>query len=232
MAQEAAAGTQPQTHSPESSMASETSSSMESSSDETGDTKEVEARRWNRLLEFGVPRRFLRAVCGDFEPRIRNVITGGRPGYFVTGGAGTGKTHLAVAILRDWLHRRRERSVPWSGEDPAAFIRATDLLLRLRGSFSREVGEARELTLVRLYQTIPLLALDDLGAEKASDWALSALYSIIAARYDDLRPTVVTSNLSLEELDRWDPRISSRLAGWRVIELGGRDRRIEEGGDE
>jgi DNA replication protein DnaC len=57
-------------------------------------------------------------------------------------------------------------------------------------------------------RTIPLLILDDLGAESPTPWANEKLYQLFNHRYTHRLPTVITTNV---ELDRLDPRIRSRL---------------------
>ena len=59
-----------------------------------------------------------------------------------------------------------------------------------------------------------LLHIDDLGAEHRTDWVLEQLYTILNARYEDERSTLVTSNLGREELaEQLGERIVSRLEG-------------------
>jgi DNA replication protein DnaC len=61
---------------------------------------------------------------------------------------------------------------------------------------------------------VDLLHIDDLGAEHRTEWVLEQLYTIINSRYEDERSTVVTSNLTPEELaEQIGERIVSRLEG-------------------
>jgi len=72
----------------------------------------------------------------------------------------------------------------------------------------------------------PLVVLDDLGAEKQTEWACEQLYIAIDRRYGRMAPLVVTSNLLPEQLD---PRIASRLQHQdyaTVVRFSGTDRRI------
>ena len=63
------------------------------------------------------------------------------------------------------------------------------------------------------YSKCDLLLLDDLGSEKVSDFTIQSLYLVIDRRNRDLRPTIVTTNLSLEEIEtQIDARMASRLA--------------------
>jgi DNA replication protein DnaC len=74
-----------------------------------------------------------------------------------------------------------------------------------------------------------LLHIDDLGAEHRTDWVLEQLYTIINARYEDERSTLVTSNLGRDELAaQLGERIVSRLEGMCEILpfFGGDARRV------
>lgn len=84
------------------------------------------------------------------------------------------------------------------------------------------------------YWSIRLLALDDVGAERPTDWAVETLTTLLDARTAEGLPTVVTSNYSLGRLrDLWGgvagARVASRLAGaCERIEVDGPDRRIAD----
>ncbi len=127
----------------------------------------------------------------------RNYAANPQGWLFLLGGYGCGKTHLAAAIANEmWQH----------GED-ALFIVVPDLLDHLRATFRPDstVSYDERFELVR---TVPLLILDDLGAQSNTPWANEKLYQIINYRYNASLPMVVTTNLSLEEIE---PRTRSRL---------------------
>lgn len=114
----------------------------------------------------------------------------------LTGGYGCGKTHLAAAVANFAV----EQGVP------VLFLTVPDLLDWLRFGFEEhdENFEAR----FDEIRNIRLLVLDDLGTQNSTPWAAEKLYQIINHRYILRLPTVITTNLSLEELDG---RIRSRL---------------------
>lgn len=113
------------------------------------------------------------------------------------GNYGSGKTHLAAAIAN---HRLAE------GER-VLFVTVPDLLDHLRSTF----GPSSEVQYDEMFEqvrTVPLLILDDLGAESQTPWAQEKLYQIINHRYLNRMNTVITTNSPLHSLD---PRVRSRL---------------------
>ena len=136
-------------------------------------------------------RRFCEAVKSD--PKAQ--------GLMLMGGYGTGKTHLAVAILRETA----EAGI--SG----MFVVVPDLLGKMRASFDRKDGKADEL--VDTAKNAPLLVLDDLGAENPKPWVVELVYVLINHRYEHMLPTVIATNCSGKELEAvFGRRIMSRLA--------------------
>lgn len=114
---------------------------------------------------------------------------------------GVGKTHLAAAIAN---HCRAK-------EIETLFVVVPDLLDHLRYTFGPQSDVAYD-ELFEGVRTVPLLVLDDLGAHATTPWAQEKLYQIINYRYNAQLPTVVTMNISLDELAHDEPRIASRLA--------------------
>jgi DNA replication protein DnaC len=114
------------------------------------------------------------------------------------GNYGCGKTHLAAAIA---IYATRHLALK------TLFTIVPDLLDHLRATYhpSSAVTYDERFEAVR---TVPLLVLDDLGAESPTQWAQEKLFQIINHRYNEQLPTVITSNV---ELDRMDGRIRSRL---------------------
>ncbi len=125
------------------------------------------------------------------------------------GTPGSGKTHLAVSILREVVRRGGS----------ALFVTVPELLLEIRNSFSRSEGTAED-EIISRYCAVPLLILDDLGAEKTTEYSITTLYLIIDRRYREEMPTVVTTNLSPPQIEHeLGARIASRLAGMRIGEI-------------
>jgi DNA replication protein DnaC len=117
----------------------------------------------------------------------------------------TGKTHLAAAIGN--YHNDL-------GKSPM-FVVVPDLLDHLRATF----GPTSAITYDKLFNqvcTASLLILDDLGTQSATPWAKEKLFQIFNYRYNAELPTVITTSLTLEEID---PRIQSRMLDTRLCSL-------------
>jgi DNA replication protein DnaC len=110
---------------------------------------------------------------------------------------GCGKTHLAAAIAN---YRRAQGK-------PVFFVVVPDLLDHLRSTFSPDSKISYDEFSERIKE-VPLLILDDFGEQSATPWAQEKLYQLINYRYNARLPMVVTTCLSLDEIET---RISSRM---------------------
>ena len=114
----------------------------------------------------------------------------------------TGKSHLAVAICKEWIKRGI----------PARYIFVPDLLDQLRNSYQRISATESYSALMQFFLDVPLLVLDDLGTQKTSDWAKEKIVQIINHRYEYQKHLVVTMNCTLDNIPGDDEgRIASRL---------------------
>lgn len=109
-------------------------------------------------------------------------------GLYIEGTNGTGKTHLAAAIALQLI-----------GEGiPVICKTSSDLLLDIKRAF--DDPEIKEHQVLDIYREVDLLIIDDLGKERCSDWSMSTLYTIFNDRYEDMKPTIVTTNYNTEGL--------------------------------
>lgn len=120
-------------------------------------------------------------------------------GIMFTGPVGSGKTFLAAAIANKLIESKLQ----------VLFLIVPDLLDELRATYKSDINE---LDLLDAARTIPFLILDDLGAHNYTDWTRNRLYSIINYRMNEQLPTVITSNLSLDEMEEYlGIRTTSRI---------------------
>ena len=123
-------------------------------------------------------------------------------GLWLTGDVGTGKTTLAMLVSKSAIEAGHS----------AAIYSLPRLLARIRRTYDDAAGELSYLDFFNRLTSVDLLHIDDLGAEKRSDWVLEQLYAIVDERYVTNRAMVVTTNLDVAELEaQIGPRTVSRL---------------------
>jgi DNA replication protein DnaC len=127
----------------------------------------------------------------------------------LVGPSGSGKTHLAAAIASERLEH----------EQPVFFITVADLMDHLRSSFAPDSQMPYDRFFEQVKST-PLLVLDDLTARAATPWAQEKLDQLLNFRYQNELPTVITTEITLSDMDeRWRSRLSDASLS-RVLALG------------
>lgn len=107
---------------------------------------------------------------------------------FITGGVGTGKTHLAASIANYLIEN----------EIPVIFGTLITLLNDIKDTY--KIDGNCESDVIEKYSKIPLLIIDDLGKERPSEWILEKLFTIINNRYENNLPIIITTNYNKEKL--------------------------------
>lgn len=105
-------------------------------------------------------------------------------GLYIEGTCGTGKTHLAVAIAMQLIGRGI----------PVIIKTSIDLLGEIKRSY--DTHDVSEYEVTRAYKDADLLIVDDLGKELCTDWSLGVIYEILNDRYEEKRPTIITTNFN------------------------------------
>ena len=195
------------------------------------------SRAVSSRMGSGIPKRF-RGVSFDRKPicdledstlrevrrfvrRLDDHIEAG-DGLWFMGDTGTGKTSLAMLVSKAAIEAGRS----------VAVYSMPRLLADIKHTYDRDSSDSY-VQLFRRLCTVDLLHLDDLGAERSTDWVLEQLYSIINERWQNERSIIVTSNLTnLDELrGQIGHRSVSRLTeicGDRVFLLMGPDLRMRD----
>jgi DNA replication protein DnaC len=160
------------------------------------------------------PRRVVEEVR-SFVRRIDDHLDAGR-GLWFMGPVGTGKTTLAMLVSKAALNKGRS----------VAIYSLPRLLNEIRDTLSSHLDLLDRLT------AVDLLHIDDVGAERTTDWVLEELYSIVNARYEDQRSMVITTNILDREAlcEQITERTVSRLTEMcEELPLLGHDRRMDVG---
>lgn len=122
-------------------------------------------------------------LCRRYAERFDEMMEKNQ-GLLFYGGVGTGKTYAAACIANYLLERRR----------PVVMTSFVKLLESMQG-----FREDDSVLLTRLNRA-KLLIIDDLGAERSTDFALEKVYNIVDGRYRARLPIILTTNLSMEEM--------------------------------
>jgi DNA replication protein DnaC len=133
--------------------------------------------------------------------------------YFFYGDAGSGKTFTAIEILK----------MLWKNRQVGRFISYPEFIYSVQTNYEENAERVDE---IKKYSG--LLILDDFGAEKMTDFVRQISYLIINFREQNRLQTIITSNFTLDEIDKYiDRRISSRIAGMcEIVRMSG-DKRLK-----
>jgi DNA replication protein DnaC len=171
-----------------------------------------------RLAEANIPRRYLHCTLANFAAynetlekalaearRVAEAFPVAAKGLLLEGQPGVGKTHLAVAVLKQAMQQSGGHGL---------FYDTRDLLKTIRSTYDPTI-HATETSILRPVMMADLLVLDDLGAEKTSEWVEETMNLIVNTRYNERRLTIFTSNY-MDIPDETDPnsllfRIGSRM---------------------
>ncbi len=187
-------------------------------------------KRVDKLVEQArIPQRYVHCTLDDYVPnyagnnrtlnsallQARNFVkaypfdTGGN-GLLLTGSIGVGKTHLAVGMLQALVAERGAKGL---------FYDYRDLLKQVQNSYNRSAG-VTELEVLQPVFDAEVLVLDELGANKPTDWVWDTVAHILNTRYNDRRTTIITTNYA--NLAPLGGEISGPRAAVREESLGDR----------
>ena len=123
----------------------------------------------------------------EYSEKLANSVE--RKGLILVGNNGVGKTHLACSIANELI------------KDGIPIIYGTliNLLAELKNTYDVD-NNISEMEIIKLYEKVDLLIIDDLGKEKPSEWGLEKLFTIINSRYENNLPVIITTNYDQNSL--------------------------------
>lgn len=156
--------------------------------------------------------RYKEAKKEDLEKQVKLALKEAKKnnkGLFIYGDTGTGKTHSLHAIANT------------KGRRVDNFV---DLLSEFRDSVSKGYYHGKMIDITN----VDILFIDDMGAEKMTEFVQEFVYSLLNRRYEKMKTTIIATNLTLEDFkERYGDRILSRVMEMCVlVEMSGEDRRI------
>jgi DNA replication protein DnaC len=176
----------------------------------------------------GLSKRMKGYTLGNFRPTVSNAAGRARvkvdgyledweenreagKGLYFCGGIGTGKTHLAVAVMNELIRKKRT---------PSLFVTVPELLDNLRETYNKPGRNLDEW--MDMVQNAEFLVLDDLGSERTTEWVRERIFVIVNHRYREALPTVFTSNIGPKDLaEQLGERTASRIIAmcdWIALE--------------
>jgi len=192
------------------------------------------AAKIRRLKDCGINSRFKGKTFSNFkkarDPNAYNICRdyartfkeNKKESLMLTGPAGTGKTHLAVATV-DYIARLKHKLLK-----RIIFVTVPDMVEMVRRKLFIDPKILKKDIYKDSLLECDLLVLDDLGAESMTDWTKDLVHQLIDFRYRENLPIVITTNLTLDKVKKlYGERVFSRIYEMcQGIELSGSDYRL------
>jgi DNA replication protein DnaC len=124
--------------------------------------------------------------------------------YFYSNTKGSGKTLLSIAIINELIMKYQIEPI---------YISVVNMLNELKYAISKNDSKGSYYSLLESFKQAPVLVMDDLAVEKTTDWSEEILTQILDDRMSYKRPTIITSNIQIDSLQKKYPagRIKSRI---------------------
>ena len=153
-----------------------------------GINRRYQTRTFDTFVTLDERMKNAKIIAEGYADSFERMRDNEKNGLLLYGDCGCGKTHLACSIVNSLVERGIE----------CKFTTFEEMLLRLRDSYNG--GDESELAIRNEYRKAPLLVLDDLAKERATDFSTSVLFDLVNYRYERMLPIVITANHSVEGL--------------------------------
>lgn len=125
---------------------------------------------------------------------VENYPASSEKGLLFMGTAGSGKTHLAVAALKELIQKGH----------PGMFCDYRELLKEIQASYN-PASESTEMSILEPLRNVEVLVVDDLGAGKPSDWVRDIIEIVLNGRYNRNLTTIITTNYMDSPASKGEP---------------------------
>lgn len=149
----------------------------------------------------------VRAIEKHFPPRIIKILSNDHiknpenmempKSTFISGNVSTGKTITAAKHMLQFLKIQYLNGTEYN---KALFVSFPDLFFEIKNTFQPD-AVVTEYEVIEKYRSVAFLVIDDFMSCKPTPFVIDTLYAIINHRYEHLKPTIITSNESIDELD-------------------------------
>lgn len=139
---------------------------------------------------------FCQGYAGNFAENKKTGLS-----FLLLGMPGTGKTHLSIGIALAIMEKG----------NTSIFTTASRMFRAIKDTY-RKGSEHSESEVIAIYTSCDLLIVDEVGVQRGSDYEKDTFFDVINERYENLKPTIVLSNLTLEEIKNYlGERVFDRL---------------------
>lgn len=126
--------------------------------------------------------------CKDYAANFDSVRKTGRS-FLMLGTVGTGKTHLSIGIALEVM----------KSSHSAVFTSASKIFRSIKDTYHKG-SHQKESEAMAVYTQCDLLIIDEVGVQRGSDFEKETFFDVINERYENMRPTIILSNLTIDEI--------------------------------
>lgn len=138
--------------------------------------------------------------CQNYAENFADVKKTGKS-FLLLGSVGVGKTHLSIAIALEIMSKGYS----------AKFTSASKMLREIKDTY-RKGSERSESEVMRDFTDCHLLIIDEVGVQRGNDYEVNMMFDVINERYENLKPTIILSNLTIDEIKQFlGERVFDRL---------------------
>jgi len=126
--------------------------------------------------------------CKEYASDFEGIRKTGRS-FLMLGTVGTGKTHLSIGVALEVMNQGYS----------SIFTSASKIFRSIKDTYHKG-SHQKESEVMAIYTQCDLLIIDEVGVQRGSDFEKETFFDVINERYENMRPTIILSNLTIEEI--------------------------------